>query len=322
MANPFDDSTNPLAALEGQGYNLSSFTYPIDLTADPGEQHFVIFYINESSNTQFQTAASQNALTNNNGASPIPQNADGTPAQSTINSGGGLTNIKQNTNRISTAIALYMPPNITTSYQPVWENVEGGEFAGAAKKIWGGDKDVVGAIGEFGLGAARRALDDAKDFLQFSTGINAPLADGVSFFARAAINPHLEMLFRTIGFREYQFEFKFTPRSEQEAVVVANIIKAFKFYASPEVREAQGAPRYYIFPAEFDIEFWSNGKINSFVNKISTCACTNVTVNYTASNGWSAFRAGKMNGVPVETNLTLQFKELEIITKKRVLQNF
>jgi hypothetical protein len=130
------------------------------------------------------------------------------------------------------------------------------------------------------------------------------------------------MIFKSIGFRQYQFDFKFTPRSEQEALNVANIIKAFKFYASPEVKYGEGSPRYYIYPAEFDIEFWSNGKPNDFVNKISTCACTNVGVNYTSAGVWSAFRPGDFNGVPVETSLSLQFQELEIITKNRVLQGY
>jgi hypothetical protein len=318
MTTPFDNSTNPLAALESQGYSLNSFTYPIDLTSDPGEQHFVVFYINETSNTQFTTVNSSNTP----GATPTPTNADGTPATSTINSGGGLTNLKQNTNRISTAIALYMPPSIVTAYQTVWENVPGEGLFAAMRDLTGGKKDVIGAIKEFGLRAGANALNDAKDFIAATTGQNAPLVDAASLSTRTALNPNMEMLFRTVGFREYQFDFKFTPRSEQEATTVANIIKAFKFYSAPEVNEAVGSSTFYIYPATFDIEFWSNGKLNTFLNKISTCACTDVTINYTASGGWSAFRQGALNGVPVETNLSLHFKELEIITKKRILAGF
>lgn len=320
MTTPFDNSTNPLAALESQGYSLNSFTYPIDLTTDPAEQHFVVFYINETSNTQFTTVNSGTSP----GATQTPTNADGTTATSTINSGGGLTNLKQNTNRISTAIALYMPPSIVTQYQTVWENVAGDALFAAMKKLNpdGGKKDVIGAIKEFGLRAAANALDDAKDFIQATTGQSAQLLDAASLSTRTALNPNLEMLFRTVGFREYQFDFKFTPRSEQEALVVANIIKAFKFYSAPEVNEATGSSSYYIYPATFDIEFWSNGQLNTFLNKISTCACTDVSINYTASGGWSAFRQGSLNGVPVETNLSLHFKELEIITKKRILAGF
>lgn len=331
--SPFaTNTTGPLAALQSQGYSLNSFTYPIDLTADPGEQHFVVFYINESSNTQFQTLNSSGQLANSGGTlvsapgqsgqsgfqSPTPNSG-----QPTINA-GSVTNAKRQIRRVSTAIALYMPPLIKTSYAPEWDVSEGGSFAGAIKHLQDKGKiDIAAALKELGAGAVKGALDDGQDFLRSTTGINAPLYDAASFATRSAINPNLEMLFRKVGFRSFQFDFKFTPRSEQEATNVLNIIKAFSFYASPEVRQqGAGTAKYYIYPAEFDIQFWSNGKENDFIKKISTCACTNVTVDFTASNGWSAHRPGKINGVPVETNLSLTFTELESITKIRVLQGY
>lgn len=306
--------SGPLAALERNGYNVNSFAYPIDLTADPGEQHFVVFYVNETSNTQFKTTNSKGELDGDKSPSP----SSGTPA---IKDSDNVTTWnKRPISRVSTAIALYMPSGINTSYTPQWDSVEGNALFGAGKAAQ--DGEIARMLGEIGVGMASNALQDAKDFLGHTVGAEANLEEGASLVLRAARNPHLEMLFRSVGFREYQFDFKFTPRSEQEAMNVANIIKAFKFYASPEVRVNEKAPRYYIYPAEFDIEFWSNGRPNNFVNKISTCACTNVSVNYTASGGWAAFRPGDFNGVPVETTLSLSFKELEIITKNRVLQGF
>lgn len=309
--------SGPLASLEQNGYVVNQFTYPIDLTADPGQQHFVLFYINETSNTQYKTIGKGGPLVGPDGIVKSSNPLRGMPA---INQSDNVTGYdKRPINRTTTAIALYMPPGITTSYTTVWEAFEGGSLAGAAKALQEGDKSRM--LKELGIGMASNFLADAKDMLG-AMGSNLDVEAGASYLLRAARNPHLEMIFKTIGFRQYQFDFKFTPRSEQEALNVANIIKAFKFYASPEVKQAEGSARYYIYPAEFDIEFWSNGKPNDFVNKISTCACTNVTVNYTSSGAWSAFRPGDMNGVPVETSLSLQFQELEIITKNRVLQGY
>lgn len=306
--------SGPLAKLEQSGYNVHSFSYPIDITADPGQQHFVVFYINESSNTQFKTVA-QNGLLEQGGQSPQP--LSGSPA---VNSPDNVTTwSKRPIRRVSTAIALYMP-QISTTYTPVWEGVDMNAAGGAVKA--GQEGQIGRMLGEIGVGVASNALADAKDFLKATLGADVQTEDMVSMALRAARNPHMEMLFRTIGFREYQFDFKFTPRSEQEAVAVANIIKAFTFYASPEVRVDENGPRFYIYPAEFDIEFWSNGKPNNFVKKISTCCCTGINVNNTPSGAWSAFRAGEFHGVPVETNLTLSFKEVEIITKNRVLQGY
>jgi len=130
------------------------------------------------------------------------------------------------------------------------------------------------------------------------------------------------MIFKGIGFREFQFDFKFTPRSPQEAQTALNIIQCFKFYSAPEIKTGADDARYYIYPAEYDIEFWSNGRPNTAINKISTCACTSVNINWTGSGGWSSFRTGAINGAPVEVNLSLQFKELEIMTKNRIGQNY
>jgi hypothetical protein len=311
-----DYKGGPLAKLEQSGYSINNFSYPIDLTADPGEQHFVMFYINETSNTQFPTKAKGGEL-GPNGASASPRS--GRPA---IQDSGNLMNWKNRPiHRVSTAIALYMPPSLSTSYTPVWEAIDGNAAFGVAKAAQDGDMGRV--LQEMGAGVAVGLMHDAQDFLKSGLGVDTDIEGAASLAARAAKNPNQEVLFRTIGFREYQFNYKFTPRSEQEAQNVANIIKAFKFYASPEVKQSPGAGRFFIYPAEFDIEFWSNGQKNNFVNKISTCACTGVSVDYTGSGAWSAFRPGSnLAGVPVETNLSLTFKELEIITKNRIIEGF
>ena len=43
------------------------------------------------------------------------------------------------------------------------------------------------------------------------------------------------------------------------------------------------------------------------------CVLTNMTVDY-APNGWAAYN----DGYPVETRLTLQFKETDIVTKSDI----
>lgn len=330
-------ASNPLDVLENNGYNVTDFIYPIDLTTDPGENHMVLFYINESVNTQFQTtdqngnlqyidngkAVTRPAGSATGGTSPTPLGPDGKPAQATVNSSDNVTTFnKRPVSRVSSLIALYMPPIIQTSYTPIWESTETNATGGALKALLGQNASVRRALGEVAIGIASNLAEDSKDFLS-TLGVDAPVADLVSLATRAARNPHLEMLFRSVGFREYSFDFKFAPRSTQEARTVDNIIKAFRFYSAPEIRTSKNAGRYYIYPAEFDIEFWSNGKQNNFINKISSCACTGVGVNFTGSGAWSAFRAtGDKNGMSVETHLSLQFKELEIITKERVLQGF
>src|ERR1017187_3169429 len=63
LTNITATSNNPLQNLENNGYNVTSFTYPIDLCNDPGENHMVVFHINQQNSTQFPTnTGSTNAI--------------------------------------------------------------------------------------------------------------------------------------------------------------------------------------------------------------------------------------------------------------------
>ena len=54
------------------------------------------------------------------------------------------------------------------------------------------------------------------------------------------------------------------------------------------------------------------------INKISTCVLENMSVKYGGSVGYQAFEPDEAGDTPpVETEISLQFKELEIITKTR-----
>jgi hypothetical protein len=317
---PQFNSPNPLNVLEQNGYNVNSFTYPVDLGNDPGEPHCIVFYINESGNTQYTTAPASN--------SAVPVNSAGGPASATLqinNQQSNQTNYsKQNISRVSTVITMYIPPAVQASYATDWDNVGLGVPGAILKDITSSNPSLSRAVKEISISVAAAFAKDAVDFAtnSVSESLGTEVIGGVSMIARAAINPHLEMIFKGINFREFQFDFKFTPRSPQEAQTALNIIQCFKFYSAPEIKTGADDARYYIYPAEFDIEFWSNGRPNTAINKISTCACTSVNINWTGSGGWSSFRTGAINGAPVEVNLSLQFKELEIMTKNRIGQNF
>ena len=63
------------------------------------------------------------------------------------------------------------------------------------------------------------------------------------------------------------------------------------------------------------------GDENQYLNKISTCVLENLNVKY----GGTQFQAFKGNneGAPlVETEISLQFKEMETITRERIFEGF
>ena len=325
---PFQNTTNkPLGDLDTNKYAYANFIYPLDLGASAaGKDHYIVFHINESENTQYMTAGTGfvgpiqsdpsvvNANTNTaHGLDQYgnsPQGANGNTAKQDF-----TTQTLRPTQRVATTIILYMPLEIQTAYQIDWAQTE----LGMAKEA----VDILksGSFKDLFISGGASAVKQFGEKLNNFTGEN--LKDAASLAARMVINNHQEVIFNGIQFRTFAFNFRFTPESEDEAVNVDNIIRAFKFYAAPEIKEGL-AGRFWIYPAEFDIQYYANGKPNDFLNKISTCALTSCAVNYTSSGHWAAFRPSqRVQGAPsVCTDLALNFMELELITKSRVLEGY
>jgi hypothetical protein len=125
-----------------------------------------------------------------------------------------------------------------------------------------------------------------------------------------AVNPQEEMLYGGTPMREFLFEYMMTPRNLQEAQSIRDIVQKFKYHASPQFADNQG--RFIIPPSYFDITFMFNGSRNTMLPRMSTCALTQVQVNYSAGlDTWAAFE----DGMPIQVNLTLGFTELEMMHK-------
>jgi hypothetical protein len=74
---------------------------------------------------------------------------------------------------------------------------------------------------------------------------------------------------------------------------------------------------FYKIPDQLEVQFMYNGKRNENVPKIARCVIENVKVDY-APMGWITFN----DGTPVQTKLTLELKEIEIIDKTRINQGY
>jgi len=148
-------------------------------------------------------------------------------------------------------------------------------------------------------------------------------APGKAIFAAAtglAANPMMEILYSSPVPRNFQFDFQFSPRDEKEAKEVQDIIDSIRFFQAPEIKEGSGGV-FLIPPAEFDISFYYNGKINPNIPPVSTCVLTNVNVNY-APNVFSTYEVpGETSpklgrtGMPVLIVMQLTFMETEMVYK-------
>jgi hypothetical protein len=220
-----------------------------------------------------------------------------------------------------------MPDTMNVTYNVDWEDVSLSDALGP-----------LGAIGQIGAsfwdkiksgnawdairttssnpGIQAEALGMAANKWGEAIGLGAG-ASSVAYHALGrALNPQLEVLFKGVNIREFQFDFLFSPFNEDEAGNVKEIIKTLKMHQAPEISGGTSG-RYLVPPSEFDIDFIHNGAINKNINKISTCVLTQIILD-NAPNGWSTF----YDGAPVQTRMTLQFKETEIITKERIVDGY
>jgi len=133
-----------------------------------------------------------------------------------------------------------------------------------------------------------------------------------------AQNPQIEILFETTDVRGFEFTFNFLPRNEDESDQVAKIIRMFRFHSAPEIEKTSGG-RFFIPPSEFDIEYRFKGPdgdtLNEALHRFSTCVLEAMSVNYVGQSGqFVTFKDGR----PVNIEVVLRFKEVEVIHKDLV----
>jgi hypothetical protein len=219
---------------------------------------------------------------------------------------------------VTSAVALYMPAGINVQYKNGYE-VEAAELSGDIFRTGGAMKDAetrtkafdaflkgfVGASGVYFKQIASGGLDmlGGGDLFRLSTK-NIGLA----------VNPRNEQYYNGPGFRSFSYTFDFYPKNAEEAHDVQKIVKLFKYHSSPAMEEAKTAGRFFIAPSEFEIHYMFKDRPNPHLHKVSRCVCTDVDVRYGPEAQFSTFDDGQ----PVTTQLTLNFTELEFITKEKI----
>ena len=255
------------------------------------------------------------------GAPSVSQFEDGSRNR---NNRGGIAGKAPTTTRISDSVAIYLPPNVQDSLGATYNDTETGMlgFAAAAGLDFSnavGAKDyeaaanaLVGGAGGILTEGAKKAGAALAETLAGAEGA----AGMVNRVFGQADNPYVEVLFQAMEVRTFTYNFTFAPRSEEETKDVQEIIQLFRFHMVPELQGGQS--RFLTLPSEFDIHYMYIGKDgtnteNEYYNKIATCVCTNVTVDYTPGKV-SSFT----DGAPTQITMALTFKETETLTKDKV----
>ena len=241
----------------------------------------------------------------------------------------GINSRYQTTTRITDSVALYLPSGIgnttSASYGDFQTGVAGylamsgldivselrnRDFQGAAEKIFGVGGTLI-------TEAAKKLAVAGIETFTGSEGIQQSIDKAFG----QTLNPYIEVAFNSTGMRTFDYTFKFAPKSRAETDEVKAIIQLFRFHMLPEMKSA--AHRYLTLPSTFDIHYmWQNGRTtageNSFYNKIATCVLTNVDINYTPNGQVQSFG----DGAPTQIDMSLSFKETEMLTKQHVEEGF
>ena len=131
--------------------------------------------------------------------------------------------------------------------------------------------------------------------------------------------PRMELAFKGIPKRSFQYDFKMIPKSAAEAEEIQKIIKGFKLNMLSEM--VSGVANRLTMPNTFDISYMYNGAENQYLHKISTCVLETMAVTY-GGDRYKTFEASGNGAPPVEVGITLGFKEMDLITREKANQGF
>ena len=233
-------------------------------------------------------------------------------------------------------ISLYMPPSVEVSYKSDYADTEISALAGAGAGVIEAALKGKGAGGKMidigkSLGRGAAEVGTAAAILTMDTA--APGASAIGQIAAGKIqSSKMELLFKGVGRRSFNYTFAFIPKSAKESKSVDEIIYELKKAMLPEYTTGmagQNSDRTLTIPTTFGIEYYftdGGGKRNNFLNKISTCYLTDLQVKY-GGDRYKAYSAsntsrGESGAPPQRTEISLTFNEIEIITTEDIEKGF
>ena len=220
-------------------------------------------------------------------------------------------------------------------FLPIPENIQDSNAVG-----WGDDS--INGLAAAGVGAVTKSItsDDfftglAEGTKEFTGRLGSALnSDGAqklasSFFASKAvnvlggntsldgvlartsgtiINPNMELLFKGVTLRSFNFTFDLAPRDERESDTIKRIFRIFKqnmqARKSSDGRNSSGF--FLRSPNVFQLNYKTGRRNHNFLHKFKPMALLNMAVNYTGAGTYATYD----DTTPVHMKLDLSFQEL------------
>ena len=229
------------------------------------------------------------------------------------------------TKRLATSIAMYMPQSVQVTYGAQYQDTQIGAVTESALNTF--NEFVAGRL-EGGLDQLKNVGEDVADQLQLFLLGAVGVIPGLGGLREVSemksgnvIADRLELAFKGINKRNFQYTFKMTPKDRREVEMIRKIIFAFKSNMMPEFIGGNRGGRRLLVPNTFDIAYMYTGNQNLHLHNISTCVLENMNVTY-GGDRYRTFEADGEGAQPVETTMTLNFKEMELITRERIFEGY
>lgn len=246
-------------------------------------------------------------------------------------------------------ISFCLPPptQIIDLHSANWEGVSFAEKQGRLNDVKGTKSIMAAAAG--GIGSAYDFLtklgEGAKDVIlsgQSNLSVKDTLLASKIIFGedvynlysigtRTAINPNIELAFRSANLRNMQLNFRLVPLKEQDANNIRKFADKMKLmmYARSDFLWATG------YPAKFSVQVktsssgggpWSNKILFSLGNSATNISNNNpsgcVLTDFQVSYGDGGVYAGHYDGSPGVVDLSLTFQETVLSTRESILREY
>jgi len=226
---------------------------------------------------------------------------------------GTNANLFSDTNR---EIYLYIPSDFSSSSDASYTTAD---FGLSARQLDAfiervADGNVVDAVTDMGVG---KLLD------QGITSMFNKLQGGIKNVREGrAKNPMTESMFEGVGFREFNFDYQFWPKNEDEQNMVNHIIYTFRTAMLPDTygasRLINGKPaqelnedeNYFNHPNIFDVAW--EGPIKKHVDGFLPMVLKKCDVKHFNNGNTTTFA----NGAPVSVQMSLNFQEIKQLTQE------
>ena len=282
---------NSVSYIAKQKAKAGGLVYPMDIGGMSRSAHYVEFFMNEQTDAKAYF---------NGGAVPNGEATKGSvPRAPTVRTLGSIT--------------LYMPNQISVSQKANYGEAEIGLLVaaglGSYKGMVGGESNIN--MGVLGSTLAKEAKNKGAAVLEGAGATGAKAAKAI--MSGETTNNRTEMKFEGIDRRSFQFTFRLIPRSSAEAEMIEQIVQTFREHSMPSFTTGDSLGRTLKAPSTFDIQYHPAEHLHA----IGTSVLEAVDVKFGGDR--PQFFGDNQ---PSETELTMTFKELDIVTREKVARGF